>query len=250
MAVALDMARCAVADGIGVIACTPHVLPGLYDNEAGGIRSAVRHLQAALDAQGIPLHLTSGGDVHLVPDLVAGLRSGRLPTLGGSRYLLLEPPHHVAPPRFEASVEAVIRAGYVPIITHPERLAWVETHYAAFRRLVGAGAWLQLTAGAVVGDFGRRVRYWADRMLDERLVHVIASDAHHVTRRPPVLGAARDCAAARLGDAEAWHLVSTRPAGVLADADPGTLPSLAAPEPAPVRLGGWLQRMQSERRAS
>ena len=36
--VALAMARCAVADGITVTACTPHIYPGMYENDREGIQ--------------------------------------------------------------------------------------------------------------------------------------------------------------------------------------------------------------------
>ena len=67
---ALAMARMAVADGIITIACTPHIYPGMYDNNAAGIRAAVAALQAELDARGIALRLVEGADVHLDPDLL------------------------------------------------------------------------------------------------------------------------------------------------------------------------------------
>src|SRR5436305_10637119 len=95
------MAKMAVDDGIGTIACTPHILPSVYANTADGIAAAIAELSAALKDAAIPLELTSGADVHVAPNLLADIRAGRVPTLGGSRYLLLEPPHHVVPPRLE-----------------------------------------------------------------------------------------------------------------------------------------------------
>ncbi|HEU4611268.1 MAG TPA: CpsB/CapC family capsule biosynthesis tyrosine phosphatase [Kofleriaceae bacterium] len=224
---ALEMARIAVADGVHTVACTPHIYPGLYENTASGIAAAVASLQAELDRSGIPLRLLNGADVHLVPDLASGVRGGRVPTLAGSRYLLLEPPHHVAPPRFEQSVFELLVAGYVPVITHPERLTWVRDHYAVFRRLASGGAWIQLTAGSIGGDFGREAKYWSERMLDERIVHIVASDAHDPRRRPPRLAAARAIAARRIGDEAATDLVVTRPRGIVDDAEPERLPALA-----------------------
>ncbi|MDS4069917.1 MAG: CpsB/CapC family capsule biosynthesis tyrosine phosphatase, partial [Candidatus Competibacter sp.] len=104
LAISLAMARIAAADGIEVVACTPHIYPGLYENNGPAIRRAVSELQAHLDEAAIPLRLTYGADTHIAPDLVAGLREGRVPSLHGSRYFLLEPPHHVAPPRLEETV--------------------------------------------------------------------------------------------------------------------------------------------------
>lgn len=239
----LRMARMAVADGVHTLACTPHIYPGLYENTAAGIRAAVNSLQARLDARGIKLRLLVGADVHLQPGLSESIRGGRVPTLAGSRYLLLEPPHHVAPPRFEESVFDLMAAGYVPVITHPERLTWIEDHYPTFTRLVERGVWMQLTAASVAGKFGRRPRYWSQRMLDEGCVHILASDAHHPERRPTILSEGRDAAALRVGEIEANHLVLTRPQGIVENAAPADMPPLPQGKMLPKARGGFWKRL-------
>ena len=223
---ALEMARMAVADGITTVACTPHIYPGMYDNTGDGIRAAIEAFRGELAARDIDLKLVEGADVHLDQGLTESIRAGRIPTLAGSRYLLLEPPHHVAPPRFEETVFQLMVAGYVPVITHPERLSWIEGHYEVFQRLVKAGSWMQITAGSVTGRFGKRPLYWAERMLDESLVHILATDAHHPRRRPPLLAEGREAAARRVGEQEATHMVFTRPQGIVDNLEPGELPAL------------------------
>ena len=249
LAMALDMARMAAADGITTVACTPHIYPGLYDNTRDGIVAAIAALQAQLDQEGIALRLVEGADVHLDLGLLEGIRGGRIPTLAGSRYLLLEPPHHVAPPNFEGVVFELMAAGIIPVITHPERLAWVEDHYDLFVRLARRGAWMQVTAGALTGRFGRRVKYWGERFVDEGHCMLLATDAHHPQRRPPILAEAREAVAARLGAAEAGHMVQTRPAGIVSDLPPQALPPALhaqAPDtapPAPPTRPGPLARL-------
>lgn len=224
LAMSLEMARMSAAEGVTTIACTPHIYPGLYDNTRDGIVAAIARLQAELDQAGIALKLVEGADVHLDPGLLQGIRGGRIPTLAGSRYLLLEPPHHVAPPNFEGVVFELMAAGLIPVVTHPERLKWVEDHYDMFVRLARRGAWMQITAGAVTGRFGRRVNYWAERFIDEGHCMILATDAHHPQRRPPLLAEAREAVATRLGVEEARHMVETRPAGIVADVSPHELP--------------------------
>ena len=216
----LTMARMASEDGIEVVACTPHAFPGLYDNDAQGIHKAVQRLQKALDEAEIPLMLTYGADIHLMPDVLHGLREGRLPTLAGSRYLLVEPSHHIPTPHFEVQVWNILASGYVPIVTHPERLAWIDRHYDVFVDLARRGVWMQVTAGSLTGAFGRRARHWAERMLDDGIVHLLASDGHGVDRRPVILSEGREAAAKRVGEAEARRLVDERPRQVLEDAPP------------------------------
>ena len=222
----LAMARIAVADGIVTTACTPHIYPGVYNNTGAGIHQAIGQLQQALDAHQIPLKLVAGADAHVAPELPAKLRSGDAPSLSGSRYFLLEPPHHVAPPRFEEFVFNLLAGGFVLLITHPERLSWIEDHYATFCALVDQGAWLQVTAGSLTGRFGSRPRYWGERLLGEGRVHVLATDSHGVKRRPPLLEEGRAAAERWVGLEESWHLVRTRPAGILADFVPSAQPAV------------------------
>jgi protein-tyrosine phosphatase len=224
LSVSLEMARASVADGVTVLACTPHILPGLYHNSGPQIRQATLELQEALDNEGIPLRLVAGADVHIVPDFVAGLRSGRLLSLADTRYALVEPPHHVAPPRVEEFFLSLLVAGYVPILTHPERLSWIEAHYAAIQRLGRSGVLMQVTAGSLTGAFGRTAQYWATKMLDEGCVHILATDAHDARRRPPNLSKGRDLAAQRVGAEAAEHLVLTRPLAILQDEVPSQRP--------------------------
>ena len=225
-AVAVAMARCAAADGITHVACTPHIYPGLYENDRDGILAAIAAFRTVLDEEGIALNLVVGADTHLTPDLVESIRAGRIPTLNDTRYLLFEPPHHVAPPRLEESVFNLLAVGIVPVLTHPERLSWITSHYEVFGRLVRAGALMQITSGSLTGRFGSNPKYWAERMLDENLVHLLATDAHHIDKRPPLLAEGREAAARRVGDDEATHLVLTRPRGILDNLAPNELQPL------------------------
>jgi protein-tyrosine phosphatase len=186
-----------------------------------------------LEAEAIPLQLVAGADNHIVPDFVAGLRSGHLLTLADTRYVLVEPPHHVAPSRLDDLFFNIQVAGYVPILTHPERLTWIQNHHAMIKRLVASGVWMQVTSGSLAGAFGRDAQYWAERLLDEGCVHILATDAHDVRRRPPDLARGRDLAARRVGEKEAAYLVSDRPAGILSNRAPADLPA-----PAGLQSGG------------
>jgi protein-tyrosine phosphatase len=213
--VSIEMARIASKDGISQVFCTPHIYPGLYENNAADIQIRVAALQEEIRQRGISLALNFGADTHLVPGLLSQIKAKFVPTLGGSRYLLLEPSHHVRPLRFKESVFELIAAGIVPIITHPERLTWVEDHYDDFLDLTRSGAWLQLTGGALLGSFGRRAQNVSERLLGEGWVAVIASDAHTTARRAPRLAEAVDRAAQLVGEAEASRMVLARPQAVV-----------------------------------
>jgi protein-tyrosine phosphatase len=228
---ALQMARCYVDQGVECVACTPHILPGLYCNSGPAIKLAVEKLRLTLDDAGIPLKLVAGADNHIVPNFAAGLKSGHLLPLADSAYVLVEPPHHVALVRLEEFFFDILIAGYVPILTHPERLSWVESKYEIIQKLAAKGVWMQITSGSLLGKFGRRPRYWAERMLAEGIVHIVATDAHNMNDRKPDLLQGRGAVERLAGTAEAQHLVVTRPEGALLNRLPQELPVPYAEDP-------------------
>lgn len=243
------MARIAVADGTTHMACTPHIYPNVYENTATTIRPAMEALQTALDEAGIPLTLVMGADVQITPSILSGLRRGIIPTLNDSRYFLLEPSHHVPVPGFLEHIENFVNAGYVPVITHPERLHWLHGHYETFVDAAKAGAWIQITAGAVTGHFGRSAKNWCERFLKDGYVHIIASDAHEAKSRIPVLSDAVQETARLLGDeAEAWRMVRERPQAILDNLPPESVYAPAAFHTRklaaiPIHKKPWLRRL-------
>ena len=217
----LAMARLAVADGITHLACTPHIHPGVYDNSTEIIAKSLRMLQVELYSQDIALRLVMGADVHMVFGVLEKLQDGQIPTLHGSRYFLLEPSHYLPVPHFLRQIETFLTAGYVPVITHPERLHWCEDNYQDFVTAARMGAWLQVTAAAISGSFGRIAKRCAERLLLDGVVHIIASDAHNIKYRPPILSEGIGAAIAiTRDDDEVMRMVIDRPLAILDNITP------------------------------
>jgi protein-tyrosine phosphatase len=238
------MARIAVADGISTVVCTPHILPTVYDNVGPAIRAAVDELQRELTTAAIPLRVLPGADVHIAPDLVEGLKSGRVLAIADTRYLLLEPTHHVMPPRLQECAFELMTAGYVPILTHPERLTWIEQHYDVIRQLASAGVLMQITAGSLTDGFGRRARHWARQMLDDGLVDVLATDAHDPQRRVPRLSEAYRMIAEQWGEPQARRMAQTLPEAVLCNLVLSRLEARPTPKSADRRAPLWRRAVE------
>ena len=214
----LAMARMSAAEGVRIIACTPHIFPGVYDNSGPDIRRRVEALQSQLDAAGVDCRLVVGCDAHIAPDLVGKLRSGLVLGVGDSRYVLVEPPHHVLPPNVDRLFFDLLAAGYVPILTHPERMSWANDDF--LYRLIQSGTWMQVTGGSILGGFGQRAKRQAEKMLSQGWVHIVASDAHNVTQRPPAMGQAFRALCDLVGLDEAENLVKVRPWSYLGKSRP------------------------------
>ena len=215
METSLSMARVAVADGIVVMACTPHIMPGMFQPTAAAIDLAFIEFQQKLREHGIPLDVVSGSEAHHRPDFIRALTTGQIPTINNSRYVLFDSPRMVTPPRLEELLSAVLDEGYVPILTNPERLKWIDSNIDVIERLVEYGVWLQVSSGSLTGLNGNQAHYWAEKLLDAGMVHILASDAHNLVSRPPLLATAYEKARSIVGADEAINLVSTRPISVL-----------------------------------
>jgi protein-tyrosine phosphatase len=215
----IRMAKIAVHDGIKVIACTPHIYQGAYDNNAQSIKKAMQDFQKVLDRENIKLDLTYGADTHLHPKLIEDIEAGIVPTLHGSRYLLIEFNHHIASPFYESYLKKMIAHGLIPIMTHPERLDYIHKFYPTVTRLIQAGAWAQITAASLTGRFGLKAKKYAIKFLVEGKTALLATDAHSVKHRPPILTEGLKIAESILGKEEASRLVLERPQAILHDLD-------------------------------
>ncbi|AKS42618.1 tyrosine-protein phosphatase [Wenzhouxiangella marina] len=188
----LAMARLAVEDGIRTVVVTPHHLNGVYANPAVEVARALRELREALIAEGIPLKLLPGSELHLVPELPAELAAGRALTLADrGQAALVELPVHTVPMGSEHLLEQIIAQGLQPIIAHPERNSELRQHPEILEEWVSMGCLAQVTAQSCTGQFGPQIRDAARQMVQRGLVHVVASDAHRDRRRIPHLSEAQ-----------------------------------------------------------
>lgn len=212
----LAMCRLAVEDGTTVLVATPHMCDGLYDVPPDAVLRAAERLQQDAAAAGLPLRILPGGDIHAQPDLPARLRARQALTIAdGGKYVMVEFSHAGLPPGVEELLFALHLGGITPIITHPERNGAIQENPGRLRQLVEAGNLVQVTAGSLTGAFGRRVERCARRLLTERLVHVVASDAHSAGRRAPGLCQARQVVEMEVGLDEAAEIFDRRPEQVL-----------------------------------
>ncbi|SDU08062.1 tyrosine-protein phosphatase [Halopseudomonas salegens] len=211
---ALKLARIAEQDGITHMVCTPHIHPGRYDNSPAIIGPTLALLQQALQDEGIQLQLASAAEVRFGVEIMAQHANGELPFLGqwqGKQVLLLEFPHSEIPFGAERLTDWLLQRDIIPMIAHPERNKGLMRQPSKLKPLLSQGCLLQITAGAVVGRFGDNARALATQLLKENRVTLLATDAHNLTHRPPVLSEGLAAAAALIGDSAAQQLVKDNP---------------------------------------
>lgn len=216
---AVEMCRMAAADGCEALVATPHQRKMWVNERPERIVALARELQ---ERAGPRPRIYPGAEIHVDSEILDELSSpdrGGLVPLADGPYLLLE--FGVAPPRIPPVdlVHELVVAGWRPLLAHPEFIPFLAQDLRLLAELVEGGARTQITAMSLTGEFGAPVQRLVAEMIDRQLVHVVASDAHSPTWRPPGLSEARRLLARTWGESLARRLTEENPRAVLEAAE-------------------------------
>lgn len=212
----IEMARRAAADGIAAIVCTPHWVPGKYDNGRDVILERLDELRQRLADAAIPLAVHPGSELRLDPSLPNRIAAGNVLTVNDAGvYALIELPEETLPEVLETFLWQLQIEGITPILSHVERNAALRQAPGRLERLVASGILTQITAASLLWEFSREIKECSLRLLQARLVHMVVTDAHGLRMRTPHLSAARQVVADVLGAGEAHRLFVEIPDRVL-----------------------------------
>ncbi len=211
----LSMLRGLRAIGFDVVVATPHMRPGVFDNDRSGLERAFRAMQQTLSAASADVPTVHLASEHFFDDLVFGrlLRGEALPYPGG-RCVLVEFGRGPFPVRVQHRLFDLRRAGLTPVLAHPERYEPVWKDDACLDPLLDAGALLLLDVCALVGKYGRAPQRAAERLLEQDAYDAACSDAHRPEDVDDVARAIERLGALA-GEQHAKRLLADGPRGIL-----------------------------------
>lgn len=163
--------------GFSVVVATPHMRPGMFDNDKAALERAYRETLDALRGHPLPeVHLASE---HFFDDVVYEriMRDAGLPYPGG-KAVLVELPPLAMPARIDARLFDLRCKGLLPVLAHPERYRPVWRDSGCLDPLLDAGACLLLDVCSLVGKYGRAAQRAAEALLEEGAYAAACSDAH------------------------------------------------------------------------
>jgi protein-tyrosine phosphatase len=225
----LEMLRGLRQVGFDDVVATPHMRPGMFDNDRPGIERAFAAMQPILSAQSeMPVvHLASE---HFFDDVVFGRLvrgealpygvAGRLQASGqrGISPVLVEFGQGAFPVRAQHRFFDLRRAGLLPVLAHPERYEPVWKDDGCLDPLLDAGAHLLLDVCALVGKYGRAPQRAAEKLLEEDAYEAACSDAHK-PRDVEIVAQAIDRLASLVGADEMRRLLGEGPRCILHGTD-------------------------------
>jgi protein-tyrosine phosphatase len=187
---AIEMCQMADQDGVRAVLAVAHQNPHWPKATRDRILSGARDLQQRLIAAEIQLQIRACGEVMIGPDLMDDWRSGELVEVGEvSRYLLLEMPHGLLLD-IGTLITELVNEGVRPILAHPERYRELWYQPSLIVDWIRRGCLMQACADGILSrdpQLRRHLQQWIAR----DWIHLVASDGHSLTTRPPQLAEAR-----------------------------------------------------------
>ncbi|PNZ24942.1 capsular polysaccharide synthesis protein CapC [Staphylococcus petrasii] len=174
-------------EGVTDIIATPHHLSPTFDNTYSIVEQKLNEIQEMDEFKELNVNLYPGQEIRINDQIIPQLESGEAIGLNKSKYLLIELPSGRVPHYTSRLFFELQSKGYVPIIAHPERNKEISQDLDVLFDLINGGALSQLTSASLKGVHGKKIQKISLQMLENNLVHFIASDAHHNVNRPFIM---------------------------------------------------------------
>lgn len=204
-------------NGTGTVVLTPH-----YPNKRFGFeKSADEYFEFIKTAAEKLSHgqnkvkLFTGAEMYCDPNTVNLIDNGEVITLGDTRFVLIEFSADCHFAFIESAVNRLKDRSYRPVIAHAERYLCLQYDFERVDRLKESGCVIQTNVETVLGKNNRNAVKLGNYMLENRLVDIVASDAHGVFYRSPDMSAADAEAAYRCSPQYADRLFRTNPMKLL-----------------------------------
>ena len=171
----------AVEEKITDIVATPH-----YDNNYKPLKeiilSKVDFANQIAQKNDLAIKVHCGQEVRIYDDLISNLDK-HLTIDNKGKSMLIEFPEDHVPLYAEKIFYDLQLKGIQPILVHPERNTAIMNKPNLLYNFVNRGVLTQITAGSIVGKFGKNAKKTAFKIIEHELVHLIASDVHHLKTR-------------------------------------------------------------------
>lgn len=181
--ICIEMLREAYECGTQDIILTPHYHPGKKYTDLQRQREKFIGLKQYLENDS-EVRVHDGNEIYYTHQTIDLLNCKQLSPLAESRYCLLEFPVAIEYPAIENAVRALSMDGYWSVIAHAERYRCLR-NLKNIEELIKRGAYIQINASSVGRSFDVKNSHYIKQLLENELIHFIASDAHDLKERTP-----------------------------------------------------------------
>jgi len=177
--ITLQMLAQAESLGITKLLATPHINELTTPVVAHQIKETFHSIFQLMRKAEIFIRIQLAGEVNLL-STDFDLTEYEWVLIGSKqKYILVETPFQTLPARYSEILFHLRLNKIIPLLAHPERNMILQNQPAQLIKWINQGCLVQLDAGSITGQFGKKCQKFASRLLQARAVHVVGSDAHH-----------------------------------------------------------------------
>lgn len=200
--------------GVRTIISTSHRRKGMFETPEEKIAANFKQVQELAKQVADDLTVLYGAEIYYTSDILKKLEEGTFPSLGGTKYVLIEFSMNTPYKDIHSALGNVIRLGMTPVVAHIERYHCLENDEDRVSELINMGCYMQVNSSNVLKPklFGDRYKFMKKRVqffLERDLVHFVASDMHNLDDRPPYMQKAYQLVAKKYGAERAEELFKT-----------------------------------------
>lgn len=200
--------------GVRTIISTSHRRKGMFETPEEKIAANFKQVQDLAKQVADDLTVLYGAEIYYTSDILKKLEEGTFPSLGGTKYVLIEFSMNTPYKDIHSALGNVIRLGMTPVVAHIERYHCLENDEDRVSELINMGCYMQVNSSNVLKPklFGDRYKFMKKRVqffLERDLVHFVASDMHNLDDRPPYMQKAYQIVAKKYGAERAEELFKT-----------------------------------------
>jgi protein-tyrosine phosphatase len=157
---------------------TPHIRTGMFENRRAGLEAAFARLTQELADDATLPELGLSAEHHCDALFFELFQQGEILPFPGTKAVLVEFPYDALPVNVEQICYKLRLKGLRPAIAHPERCTPLFKRTEPIARLIDQEVALQLDLMSLVGKYGRAVKKTAERLIDEGVYTIAATDSH------------------------------------------------------------------------
>ena len=173
------------SDGVRTLCLTPHFHPGYFGDNNAKAFTAFQLLSEHVKKECPEMSIYLGNELRYSRGCLSWLADGSCRTLNKTRFVLVDFQEAEDRLALLGGTGKLLSAGYVPILAHAER--YRNLNFRDLYSLRADGVLIQMDAQSIFRSFGFGAQHRCKRMLAEHLIDIVASDAHNLKNRPPLL---------------------------------------------------------------
>lgn len=187
----MQMVKEAYEAGFTAIISTSHYIEESYHTSKAQRKELIDVLNTKIEQEGMDIKILNGAEAYISPNLVELIEQQDLPTMNGTKYLLMELPMHNQILHLETVVSKVIDKGITIIIAHPERYLYVQKNDKVLNELAEMGVLFQANYGSCIGQYGKEAQKTLKKLLKANKISFFGTDCHRegsvYTKMPEIL---------------------------------------------------------------